>query len=100
MRLPGGSCDRKLRALLDPRLLQPRHEIARQERTIRGGAQYPPDVRAVGRRPVERGEDAGERSRKILHRVGNDGQAERREPRRIAIGVENESVALRLQAAR
>ena len=100
MRLTVGGGDRKLRVLLGPRLMQSRDEIARQKRTIRGGAQYPRDIGAVGRCPVERGEDAGERSRKIFDRVGDHRQAERCESRRIAVGVENQAVALRLQAAR
>src|SRR3979411_1340657 len=97
MRLFIGGCDRKLGILFGARLMQARNEIARQERTICSSAENPGNLGPVGRRPVEGGENAGERSRKIFHRVGNDGQAEACKPCRIAIGVENESVALRLQ---
>ena len=45
----------------------------------------------------ERGEDAGERSRSVLHAVGDDGQPERREAPGIAIGVDREALALRLE---
>src|SRR3954452_14511124 len=44
MGLPRGSCDGELCAFRDPRLLKPRYKIARQKRTIRGGAQNPSDV--------------------------------------------------------
>ena len=49
-------------------------------------------------RPVEGGEDAGERPRKARHVVGNHGQPEIGEARRIAVGVDDQPVALRRQA--
>ena len=98
MRLAVGGRDRELRVLLGARLVQPRDEIARQERTVGRRAQHPGDIRPVGRGPVEAGQNAGERSRKILDRVGDDRQAETGKPRRIAVGVEDQSVALRFQA--
>ena len=97
MRLSAGCGDRELRILLGARAMQARDQIARQERAIRRRAQNPRNIRPVGRGPVEGGENTGQRSRKILHRVGDDGQTETCEPRRIAIGIENEPVALRLQ---
>src|SRR3981189_2207618 len=97
MRLSVGGGDRKLCVLFRACAMQTRDEIAWQKRTVRGGAQHPRNLRPGGRCPVERGKNARERPRKILHRIGNNGQPECREPRRIAIGVENKSVALRLQ---
>ena len=46
-------------------------------------------------RPVERCENAGERPCEARHVVGDDRQAEAREAGRIAVGVEDEAVALR-----
>ncbi len=43
------------------------------------------------RRPVEPGEDAGERSREIRHAVGDDRQAEARKACGVAIGIEDEA---------
>jgi hypothetical protein len=44
-----------------------------------------------------RSQNAGQRSGKIGDAVGDDRQAERGKARRIAIGVENEAIALRRQ---
>ena len=49
----------------------------------------------MGRGPVETGEDAGERAGKVGNVVGDNGKAELREPRRIAVGVQNDAIALR-----
>ena len=97
MRLATGGRDRKLGILLDQPPMQPDNEIARQERTVGGGAQHPRDVRPVGCGPVQRGEDAGERPREIGHVIGHDRQSERGKARGIAIGVEDQRAALRLQ---
>jgi hypothetical protein len=97
MRLAAGGGHRKLGVLFDASLVQARHKIAREKRTIRGRAQHPRNFRPVGGHPVEPGENAGERAREIRDRIGNDRQAETCKPLRIAIGVEDEPVALRLQ---
>src|SRR5438132_17566 len=97
MRLLAGSRDRKLGILFCPGAMQARNEIARQEWTVRRRAQDPGNLRPVRRDPVKRRQNARERSWKIGHRIGDDGQSKRREPRRIAVGVEDEPVALRLE---
>src|SRR6266702_7784298 len=97
MRLVAGSGHSKLCVLSLPPFMQARHKIAWQERTIAGGAEHPFRLRSVRCGPVERGEDAGERAREAGHAVRNDVQTERIKPRRIAIGVRSESVALRRQ---
>ena len=48
-------------------------------------------------RPIEPGENAGERTRKIRHAVGNDRKAVSREPGGIAIGVEDDGGGRRPQ---
>src|ERR1700687_55034 len=95
MRLSAGSRDRELRVLCGTRLMQTRDEIAWQERTVRRCTQDPRTLRPIRPDPVERRQDARERSRKIRYRIGDHRKPERREPRRIAIGVEDEPVALR-----
>ena len=97
MRLAVGSGDGQFGILGFERAMQPRHQIARQERAIGRGAQDELYLGPVRRSPVERRQNAGERSGKIGDAVGNDRQAERRKARGIAIGVEDEAVALRLQ---
>src|SRR3984957_12741395 len=97
MRLSPGSCDRKLRILLGACVMQTRDQIARQKRTVRRCAQDPRNLRPVRGGPVEGSENPRQWSRKILDCVGNDGQAKRREPCRISIGIEYELFALRLQ---
>ena len=97
MRLSAGGGDRELR------VLSARADAAAPPDRAAGTDNPPPrsgprrHVGPVRRGPVERGEDARERSRKILHGVGDDGQSEARKPRGIAIGVENQPVALRLE---
>ena len=41
-------------------------------------------------RPIEGRQHTGERSDEPLDRVGDDGHAERREPRGIAVGIEHQ----------
>ena len=78
------------RAGRDARFVQARHQIFRQERTIARHADQPFDVRRVRRRPIEPGENAGERPGKIRHAVGDHRQAGIGETRRIAIGVDDD----------
>ena len=52
----------------------------------------------VRRRPVEAGEDAGERAGEIRHRVGDHRQAGVGEARGIAVGVDDQARALRRHA--
>ena len=98
MRLVAGCGDRELRVLSRPRFMQARDEVAWQERAVAGGAEHPFDLRPVRRGPVERGQNAGERAGEAGHVIGNDLQAERGEARRIAVRIEDQSVALGLQA--
>ena len=51
----------------------------------------------MGGGPVERGEEAGERSQTLGYVVGDDRQAEERETRGIAVGVHDEVPALASQ---
>jgi hypothetical protein len=97
VRLAVGGGDRKLRVLFSAGAMQARDEVARQKRTVRGSAEDPRYVGPVRRGPVEGCQNTREWPRKILHGVGNHRQAERREACGVAIGVENEPVALRLQ---
>jgi hypothetical protein len=97
MGLAAGSRDRELGILVGARTVQAPDQIARQEGTIRRRAHNKVDLGPVRRRPVECGQNAGERTREFLHAVGDDRQAKARKARRISIGVENEAVALRRQ---
>src|SRR5262249_44023278 len=81
-----------------PRGRQARHQIRRQERTIPRHARDVGNRGQVRRRPVEPGEDARERASKIRHRVRYHRQTGVGEARRIAIGVEDDRGALRLEA--
>ena len=47
------------------------------------------------RRPIEPGQDAGERTGEIRHRVRHDRQAGVAKARRIAVGIEDDRGALR-----
>src|SRR2546429_5835548 len=76
--------------------MQPRHQVARQEGAVSRSAENELYVRLVGRSPVERRENACERAGKIRDAVGDDWKPERGKARGIAIGVEDEAVALRL----
>src|SRR5437764_12068677 len=95
MGLTAGSSHRKLRVLLGERLMQTGNQIARQEWAVRRRAQYKFYVRPARRSPVQCRENAGEWAGKIRNAVRDHGQSERREARRIAIGVEDQPVALR-----
>lgn len=95
MSLSGGGSDSKFCILAAPRTMQSCSEIARQKWAITGYAEYPSDVRPMLRRPVEPGKNAGERTGKIGDAVCDDQQAECREARGIAIGIEDHRVALR-----
>ena len=68
-----------------------RDQIARQERAIARHARHPCDFGPMRRGPVEPGEDAGERPGEVRHVVGDHRQAEAREARRIAVGVEDDA---------
>ena len=82
----------------DARLMQTRHQIPRQERTIAGHAHEPRDLRRFARRPVEAGKNAGERAGVIRHAIGDHGEAAIGKARRIAGGIEDEPAALRSDA--
>ncbi len=84
------------RLVLDAsRLFQPRHKIARQERTIARNACDCINIRRVLRRPVEPGEDARQRARKSWNVVRHHRQMREGEARRIAVGVDHHQLALR-----
>ena len=89
----GGDCEWRIRA--DPRLMQARDKVARQKRTIAGGADDKGVRRTMRGGPVERREHARERPRETRRRVGDNRQPERLEARGIAVGVEDEGLALR-----
>ena len=69
----------------------------RQKGTVSRSADDPLRAGTMGRRPIERGQNPGERPWIILDPVGDDGQAEAREALRIAIGAEKQGVALRCE---
>jgi hypothetical protein len=80
------------------RLVQAHHQIPRQKRTVAWRARQPFDVRRICRGPVEPGEDAGEGPGETRHIVGDDGQMAIGKTRRVAVGVDDQPVALRRQA--
>src|SRR6185295_19012739 len=98
MGLAVGSCDGQLGVLLFERTMEPRDQIARQERAVGGGAQNELYIGPVGRRPIECRKDTCEWTWKIGDAVSDDWQPERGKARGIAIGVEDEAVALRRKA--
>lgn len=98
MSLSGGGSDSKFCILAAPRTMQSCSEITWQERAVARCTEYPSDVRPMLRRPVEPGKNAGERTGKIGDAVRDDGQAECCKARGIAIGVEDQRVALRCDA--
>ncbi len=85
------------RAGVDARKVQARDQVAGQERAVARHAHDPGDVRRVARRPIEAGENAGQRAGIIRHAVGDHREAGRGETGWIAVGVENEPLALRLE---
>ena len=97
MRLPLRSRDRDLGVLRDQRLAETRDEITGQKGTVTRSAEDPRRVRPVRGGPIERGEDSCERSWEVLHAVGDDRQPERCEALGIAIGVDGQAFALRLE---
>ena len=80
--------------------MQARHQIFRQERTIARHADQPFDLRRVRRRPIEPGENAGERAGKIRHAVGDDRQAGIGKARRIAVGVDDDAARIAASGTR
>ena len=78
--------------------MQARHQILRQERTIARHADEPVAVRRMRGSPIETGKNAGQRSGKIRHAVGDDGQAGIGKARRVAIGIDDDAIALRREA--
>jgi len=79
--------------------VQSRYEIFGQKWTIAGHADEPLASRHLQRRPIETGENAGERACEIGHAVGDDRQLGIGKARRIAIGVDHEPGALSRQAS-
>jgi hypothetical protein len=56
--------------------VQPRDQVARQERAIARYADDPGDIRPVRRNPIEPRPERRERSCEIRHAVGDDRQSE------------------------
>ena len=77
--------------LIDTRGLQATNKIARKKWAIPRGAHDPFDIRPVGGRPIERCKHAGQRPREFQHGIGNDRQAERAEPRGVAVALRTSS---------
>src|SRR5919198_562172 len=88
----------KRRACRTTRRPQARHQIAGQERAIARHARDVGDRRRMCGCPIEPGENTGERAGEIRHAVSHYGKTGIGEPRRIAIGVEDDGRALRLEA--
>jgi hypothetical protein len=78
-----------------PRRRQARDQIVRQKRAIAGNAHDVGDLAHVLRRPVEPGQDAGERADEACHAVRNHRQAGIGKACRIAVGVDDHGGALR-----
>jgi len=66
------------------------HQIAGKEGRVAGGRHHEACIRRGPGGPAQAGEDARERPREIVRCVRDDGQAEGREPGRIAIRVDRE----------
>jgi hypothetical protein len=84
-------------AVMSPCVLEADAKIIWQERRIGRRADSEFRVPVMRGDPIESGENARERTLETRHIVGGDRQVKFREPRRIAIGVQNEAVALRPQ---
>lgn len=97
MRSPPGRRDRKLRALSMQTLSQSRDQIRGQKGAVSRNAQNPLRVGSLGCGPIERGEDSSERARIVPYPVSKDRQAKRCKALRIAIGVQKQTFALRLE---
>src|SRR5688572_19734346 len=95
MRLPAGFGTSEENACSLAGSMQARYEIVRQERRVGGAACDPGMVRTAGGGPVECRQNAGQRSGEARHAVANHLQARERETCRIAVGVQDEPVALR-----
>src|SRR5262249_4675686 len=67
-----------------------------QERAVARHAHDVRDLRSVQRRPIESGKDACEWAGKVGHGIGHDWERGVREARGIAVGVEDDAGALRL----
>lgn len=75
-------------------LLQPRHEIAWNERRVAGNGHDMGNIREMRRDIIQAREHAGEWSSEARDVVANHGETDGREPRGIAVGVQRESGAL------
>ena len=74
--------------------MQSRYKIARQERAVAGHAYHPGDVWRAPSRPIEAGENAGERARITWHAVGDDREPSVGEARKIELWTARHGVAL------
>jgi hypothetical protein len=80
-----------------PRIFKADAKIIWQERRIGRRAEREFRIPVMRGDPIESGKNTSEWTLETRHIVGGDGQVKFREPRRIAIGVQNEAVALRPQ---
>ena len=79
-------------------VVQPGHQIMRQERTVDRCAQEPLLARSVLNSPVEAREQSRQRALAGRKRVGEDWYSGRMERCRIFIAAEQEALALRCKA--
>src|SRR5262245_51580118 len=87
--------ERHAGAHLATSLVQAFDEIVRQKRTIAWYADDPLNSVLLLRQPVEAGKNSGQWAGKIRHAVGHDCQAGISKPLGIAVGIDNDSRALR-----
>src|SRR3984885_6723283 len=97
MAAPGRLGASQRRLTLASRRMQARYQIARQERTVPRYADEPRYPRRILSRPIEAGQNSGERTGITRHAVGDDCQSVGGR-RRIGITVKNDIVALRPKA--
>src|SRR5579884_3895281 len=90
---------RKRSAIGLARRVQPSHKIAGKERTVARHADEPGETGRMFGRPVQASKYASKWPGKIRHTVGNDGQTGIGKARGIAVGIDDDSAALRRQAA-
>lgn len=77
------------------RFMKASNEVERQERRVRRHANDPLRLRSM--RPIQPGKDAGEWSREFRHVIRDHLQSGRREPSGVAVGIQDQLGALRLQ---
>jgi len=79
--------------------MQARDQIVWQERAIARHTGEPFTLRQMQRRPIQAGENAGEGAGETRHAVGDHRQLGIGKALRVAVGVDQEAVALRRKAS-